>query len=82
MTTPLATGDALEKLANGEFATLCLVKPRDFAVLVRFDHRTGEFVFGTPWKLTSPGNRPRPWVSMVDILFQTEPYPYPRSSDR
>ena len=78
MNSAWATTEALHQLATGQLQTVCLVKPRCFAVLVTFDHRTGDFVFATPWLLNRRRRRHigQP-VSIAEILFQTEPHPFP-----
>jgi len=79
MNTSWATTEALHRLAVGELQTVCLVKPHCFAVLVTYDHRTGDFVFAHPWLLNRRDKLNRP-VSIAEILFQTEPHPFPTLS--
>lgn len=74
-----ATSEALHQLTLGNLQTVCLVKQKCFAVLVTYDHKTGDFIFARPWLLNRRSN-PHRSVSIAEILFQTEPYPYPRVS--
>ena len=70
-----STLEAMQGLAEGRFERIYLIKPGDFAVLVRFDAKAQEFVLAKPLYLRRCGRKRRNKpISVAEILFQTQPH--------
>jgi len=73
MKPAVTTEEALHYLAEGRVGHVCLIKPGHFAIIVTFDPRAQDFIFGEPRCLGQPLLTRRTRVKMAEILFQTQP---------